>query len=125
MKILSYREYKAREAAIHRQHDANLRMYQMFVHNENMMKRLRKQQSLRDRERSSFMSRAKTAIANIISRRREPNDSEGTGPRAKSLHRSGSNHSGDTYRSGGRQRNTQRGGKAMVEGRRGIRHQSR
>ena len=71
MKILSYREYKARQAAIDRQHDANLRMYQMFIHNDNMMKRLHKQQDLRDRGRVSAIGRAKMALKRIISRRRE------------------------------------------------------
>ena len=92
MGMVTYQMWRNGEAARHRQREATLHAYQVLT-TQRIQQRRAALQSL-GRERSTLMSRVKSALMNKFSRRRELHGSEGAGPRAESLHRSPSRDGG-------------------------------
>ena len=88
--------YRARTEAIARASEENQRLY-------DIMQAARARQrhvdgASQDHGRLSLMKRVRLALSNTFSRRRESHDTEGSGPRAKSLHRSERNLAGSANR---------------------------
>ena len=116
----SNREFRASEARKAIERGKHIEMYAAVLRRQADARRQQ------DRHRPSVMSRVRRALTNILSQRRETHDSEGHGPWAKSLHRSGGNRAGSAYRSSGTKKDQSklRAGK-VHEDRKGTRRQSR
>lgn len=93
--------YREREAMRARAAEENQRLYDLMQAAKARQRTIAS--AITDRERIPFMSRVKSALSNKFSRRRESYDSEGSGPWAKSLHRSTRDRTRRTNRGTGTQ----------------------
>ena len=107
MGMVTYQMWRNGEAARHRQREATLHAYQVLTTQRIQQRRAALQ--LLGRERSTLMSRVKSALTNKFSRRRELHDSEGSGSWGKTLHKASHIRTRHSSRLGGGRRNSYRG----------------